>query len=49
MARYLVLIYGDEQAWATMSAQERQRLVDGHAAFTRGPQAVWLVLDGCER
>jgi hypothetical protein len=33
MAKYLVLIYGDEQKWAAMPDQERQRLADGHAAF----------------
>ncbi|MEE4541314.1 YciI family protein [Streptomyces sp. V4-01] len=30
MAKYLVLIYGDERAWASMSDQERQKLGDGH-------------------
>ena len=34
MAKYLVLIYGNEQTWATMSAQDRQRIVAGHAAFS---------------
>lgn len=33
MAKYLVLIYGNEQSWATASEQERQRIVDGHVAF----------------
>jgi hypothetical protein len=33
MAKYLILIYGDEQSWATASEQERRRLVDGHVAF----------------
>ena len=33
MARYLVLIYGNEQAWATMSPHEQRRIDDGHAAF----------------
>lgn len=34
MAKYLLLIHGDEQTWATMSEQEQQQVMDGHAAFT---------------
>ncbi len=30
MAKYLVLIYGDEREWEGMSDQEQQRLVEGH-------------------
>lgn len=33
MAKYLVLIYGDEQRWANRSTLEVQALQDGHAAF----------------
>ena len=33
MAKYLILIYGDEQQWDTMSAAEQQRIDDGHVAF----------------
>jgi hypothetical protein len=33
MTTYLVLIWGDQQAWSTMDAQERRRIEDGHAAF----------------
>lgn len=33
MARYLILIYGDEARWNTMSAAERQQIDDGHRAF----------------
>lgn len=33
MAKYLILIYGDEQKWATMSPQEQQRIHDGHMTF----------------
>lgn len=33
MAKYLILIYGDEQEWAAMSAQQRQQLADGHRAL----------------
>lgn len=33
MAKYLVLIYGDETQWAAMSAQEVDALQEGHRAF----------------
>lgn len=33
MAKYLVLIYGDEAAWASMPPEEEQRLMDGHRAL----------------
>ena len=33
MAKYLFLIYGDEQTWDAISAQERKELEAGHAAF----------------
>ena len=33
MAKYLVLIYGDEQRWEGMSAAERQEIDNGHIAF----------------
>ncbi|NUQ99897.1 MAG: hypothetical protein HOY79_26225 [Streptomyces sp.] len=33
MAKYLILIYGDEQRWEAMSAQERASIDEGHRAF----------------
>lgn len=33
MAKYLLLIYGDKQAWADADAAERQRLDEGHQRF----------------
>jgi hypothetical protein len=33
MAKYLLLIYGNEQAWETRSPRERTELEEGHAAF----------------
>jgi hypothetical protein len=33
MAKYLILIYGDEQQWDAETAQERQHKGEGHAAF----------------
>lgn len=33
MAKYLILIYGDEQQWNAMSPEEEQRIGDGHRAF----------------
>lgn len=34
MAKYLILIYGDERQWAAMSASERQQLDGAHRAFS---------------
>jgi hypothetical protein len=33
MARYLILIYGDERQWAAMSPQEQRQLDEAHRAF----------------
>ena len=46
MAKYLILIYGDERQWAAMSQQEQQQLGEGHRAFSAaaGP----AILDGQE-
>jgi len=34
MAKYLILIYGDERQWSAMSAQEREKLDAAHRAFS---------------
>jgi hypothetical protein len=46
MAKYLILIYGDEQQWAAMSPHERQMLDEAHRGF-RAAAGV-AVLDGQE-
>ena len=46
MAKYLILIYGDEQAWATAAPERQQRTDDGHAAFAA--KAGTAVLGGAE-
>ena len=33
MAKYMVLIYGNEQRWDEMSAEEMRHLDEGHSAF----------------
>jgi len=33
MAKYLILIYGDEQRWNAMSAEEWAQIDEGHRAF----------------
>lgn len=33
MAKYLILIYGDEQRWAARSPQERRTVDEAHGAF----------------
>lgn len=44
MAKYLILIYGDERQWAAMSPQELQKRDEAHGAFheAAGP----AILDG---
>jgi len=34
MAKYMILIYGDDRQWAAMSPQERQDLDAAHRAFS---------------
>jgi hypothetical protein len=46
MAKYLLLIYGDEREWAAMSAQQRQELDEGHRALVAAAGAA--VLDSRE-
>jgi hypothetical protein len=46
MAKYLILIYGDEQQWAAMSPQEEQELGEGHRAFQAAAGSA--VVDGAE-
>lgn len=33
MAKYMILIYGDQQQWDAMTPDERQALYAGHGAF----------------
>jgi hypothetical protein len=42
MAKYMILIYGDEQQWATMSPEQRRAQDAAHAAFrdAAGPAVV---------
>lgn len=35
MAKYMLLIYGDEQRWETMSAAESAEIDAGHVAFVK--------------
>jgi hypothetical protein len=39
MAKYLVLIYGDEQQWAAMSTDERKKLDAAHRSFSEAAGA----------
>jgi hypothetical protein len=46
MAKYLLLIYGDERQWAAMPPEERKRLDEAHGAFyATGGESI---LDGRE-
>jgi hypothetical protein len=42
MAKYLVLIYGDEKEWASTSPEERERIEAGHRAFQAAAGAAVL-------
>jgi hypothetical protein len=46
MAKYLILIYGDERQWAAMPQQEQRKLDEAHRALSAaaGP----AILDGQE-
>jgi len=33
MAKYMILIYGDDRQWAAMSVPEQQKIDEGHRAF----------------
>jgi hypothetical protein len=46
MAKYMVLIFGDEREWAARSDHERGRIDEGHRAFRAA--AGTRVLDGGE-
>jgi hypothetical protein len=46
MAKYLILIYGDEQEWAAMPAEEVRRLDEAHRAFAAAAGSA--ILDGQE-
>jgi hypothetical protein len=46
MAKYLILIYGDERQWAAMPAQEVRELDAAHRAFAAA--AGTAILDGQE-
>ncbi|WP_163569618.1 YciI family protein [Fodinicola feengrottensis] len=42
MAKYLLLIYGNEQSWEAMSGQQRNELQAGHAALVAAAGAAIL-------
>src|SRR5262245_3149956 len=46
MAKYMILIYGDEKQWAAMSPQEQQELGEGHRAFQAAAGSA--IVDGHE-
>ena len=46
MAKYLVLIYGDEKEWANTGPEERARIEAGHRRFAAAAGAA--VADGAE-
>jgi hypothetical protein len=49
MAKYLVLIYGDEEKWAAASPQWNQENVEGHRAFNAAAGAAVIAGNELER
>lgn len=48
MARYMLLIYGNEQEWDSMTPEEERRLEDGHGAFVASAGSVVLDVNPLE-
>jgi hypothetical protein len=46
MAKYMILIYGDDQQWAAMSPQEQRELDAAHRAFSAAAGS--RILDSAE-
>lgn len=46
--QYMALIYGDEQAWAAFSDEERKSAYDLYRAFARGAEAAGVIAGGHE-
>ena len=42
MAKYLILIYGNEDRWESMTPEQGQRIDDGHRAFNQRAGAAVL-------
>lgn len=49
MARFLILIYGDDEKWSARSAEERERVDAAHRAFHAGGSVASGELDAPAR
>ena len=46
--KYILLIYGDEARWETMSSDEKQRVYDGHGTYSEALQNAGVMRGGYE-
>lgn len=46
MAKYMILIFGDDQVWDAMSPEERRKIDDGHRAFRDAAGSVAILAAG---
>jgi hypothetical protein len=45
---YVLLIYGDERAWASMGKEEMERMYEGHDAYGKAMGAAGVMKAGAE-
>jgi hypothetical protein len=46
--KYILLIYGDERVWTSMSREEMQKVYDGHRAYGEAMQKAGVIRGGAE-
>jgi hypothetical protein len=46
--KYILLIYGDEKRWASLSQEEMQKIYDGHRAYGEGMTKAGIMRGGSE-
>jgi hypothetical protein len=46
--KYILLIYGDEKAWESLSKEEMEKVYDGHRAYGEAMTKAGVILGGHE-
>jgi len=46
--KYILLIYGNEQTWASMSKEEMEQIYAGHRAYGEAMRKAGVIRDGSE-
>ncbi len=46
--KYILLIYGDERVWESMSQDEMQRIYEAHGEYTKAMQEAGVLRGGAE-